>query len=77
MVGPTELGQSKAAGIRVKGGPQTNSSTLLQLLDLWQCLATHLLPHPALPPPSPAPRDRQRSTYCSSGILSTARSECG
>lgn len=35
-------------------------------------------PSPATPPALPQlPRNRQGSTYCSSGILSTARSEWG
>lgn len=75
-----ELGQSKATGKRVTEGSQINSTTLLATHGPSVVLGS--LPAHSLSPATTSalpqlPRNRQGSTYCSSGILSTARSEWG
>lgn len=75
-----KLGQSKATDKRVTEGSQINSTPLLVTWGPSAVLGSPPAhsPSPATTPALPQlPRNRQGSTYCSSGILSTARSEWG
>lgn len=73
-----ELGQSKATRKRVTKGSQINSTTLLATHGPSVVLGSPHSPSPGTTPALPQlPRNRQGSTYCSSGILSTALSEWG